>query len=101
MMGDIRQFSDTSAEQAVRADGVRSSALIRPASFGLLAHGVHVLLEYDLLCRCRTDDPRQPAEMGHPGFTPCTAVDAKDWQPRRYRLNPSATVNGTSSRRRL
>jgi hypothetical protein len=28
------------------------------------------------------------------GFAPSTAVDGKAWQPRRYRLNPSATVNG-------
>ena len=28
------------------------------------------------------------------GLVPSTAVDGRAWQPKRYRLNPSATVSG-------
>ena len=47
-----------------------------------------------LSVRIRFGKPYSRNNRVKTGFAPSTAVDAKAWQPRRDRLNPSATVNG-------
>src|SRR5436309_3476571 len=52
---------------------------------GLLRHRVHVLLEHDLLRRRRTDDVRQPAEMGR---VPVRAALVANVLAQQERLQP-------------